>query len=214
MDQIKNYDLLEVVGRVGWERILYWGYDAFPSIVRNMYASISSTEITKNSCSFTLSFVDRDEIITSKRIGSIIGVPVTPNGVTSIPDSLIEEERRKATHDLCSFHSTWDPRKHHLTLFSLFPIYRVIHNIFTYNVYPRSGNRTELTAYMVSILSKVVTRTSICLQSLICHTIIKFHSSMVQKNAIHFGYFMTASHFLLASPNLKVKDHFLKLLSL
>ncbi|KAJ8627972.1 hypothetical protein MRB53_021279 [Persea americana] len=200
VDQIKNFDLREVVGREAWEGILSWGNDAFPSIVRNMYASISNIEVTVNSCSFTISFVDRDEVITLERIGSIIGVPISPNGFTVIPYSLTEEERGKATHDLCGFHSILDPRKHHLTLFSLFPIYQIIHNIFTYNVYSRSGKRTELTAYMVSILSKVVTRTSICLPSLICHIIIRFHSSMVQKNAIPFGYLMTALAFSFGVP--------------
>ncbi|KAJ8649051.1 hypothetical protein MRB53_002074 [Persea americana] len=75
VDQIKNYNLREVAGRVGWEGLLSWGIDAFPSIDRNMYASVSSTEVTANACSFTISFVDRDGVITPERIGSIIDDP-------------------------------------------------------------------------------------------------------------------------------------------
>lgn len=134
--------------------MLAWGNEAYPSLGRNMYSSISNTHVDVNTCSFTISFVDRDEMITPGRIGSIIGVTCTPNGITTVFDTLSEEERSRATFNLCGFHSIWDARKQHLTLFSLFPIYRIIHNIFTFNVYPRMGNRTKLTAYMVSILSK------------------------------------------------------------
>lgn len=186
-----GYNLNEVVSRVGWEGILTWGMNAYPSIVKLMYASISKTWVDDNSCSFTISFLDRDEVVTPEKIGSIMGIPCSQNAITFVTDSPSESEKTQATRDICGFDCQWDNKKHHLTLNSLIPLYRIIHQLFTYNVYPRGGNRTELTPYMVNLLSKVVTRTPICLPSIICHTIIKFHNNPTQKNAIPFGFLMT-----------------------
>lgn len=83
--------------------MLAWGNEAYPSLVRNMFASISNTHVNDNTCSFTISFLDRDEVITPKSIGSIIGVPCTPNGITFVSDSLSEEERRRASFELLWF---------------------------------------------------------------------------------------------------------------
>lgn len=75
VDKIKSYDLREVVGRVGWEGILFWSANAYTSLVKNMFVSISSTNVAKNSCSFTISFTNRNDVISPEIIGSITGIP-------------------------------------------------------------------------------------------------------------------------------------------
>ena len=121
VDQVHNYDLREVIARVGWEGVLAWGNEAYPSLVSNMFVSISNIHVDNNSCSVTISFIDRDDVITPERLGSIIGVPCTPNGITFLSDSSSEEERRRSAFDLCGFHSIWDAQKHHLLSFHYFP---------------------------------------------------------------------------------------------
>ena len=57
-------------------------------------------------------------------------------------DTLTEEEKTKATLALCGFPARWDPPKNFLPSYALKPNYHVLHNIFTFNVYPRKGNHT------------------------------------------------------------------------
>ncbi|MGV8048443.1 hypothetical protein PJP07_30035, partial [Mycobacterium kansasii] len=83
----------------------------------------------------------------------------------------------------------------------LLPKYRLIHKFFVSSLYPRSGNKQDLTTFMVSIVHAIATGTQICLPSLICHFLIHFH---VQPGHSHipFAYLMTvlATHMLIDMP--------------
>lgn len=55
----------------------------------------------------------------------------------------------------------------------LVPKYSVLHKIFISNLYPRSGNKTKLIAFMVCVLHSIISGIKIYLPSLICHSIIQ-----------------------------------------
>lgn len=145
------------------------------SLVHQIFASIIKT--THNPWSFTIGFTDDYQTtITPKRIASIMNIN-SSSRISYIFYTLTEDERERAIVALCGFPARWNNRKNHLPLSSLLPIYHILHNIFTYNVYPRKGNRIELTSYMVNLLYHVHCTRPVCFASLIYQIIIKFHYS-------------------------------------
>ncbi|MGV7343170.1 hypothetical protein PJI17_31215, partial [Mycobacterium kansasii] len=69
------------------------------------------------------------------------------------------------------------------------------------NLYPRSGNKTDLTAFMVRIVHAIATGTQICLPSLICHFLLQFRLHPGHSD-IPFSYLMIvlATHMLVDMP--------------
>ncbi|MGV7927209.1 hypothetical protein PJO48_29590, partial [Mycobacterium kansasii] len=69
------------------------------------------------------------------------------------------------------------------------------------NLYPRSGNKTDLTIFMVRIVHAIATGTQICLPSLICSSIIQFRIQPGHGD-IPFGYLLNvlATYMLVAMP--------------
>ena len=187
---VNPHESAAILAQVGWENILDWGDKAYPSLVFGMFASITAAVSSVDSCSFTIAFQNKVVTVDPDRISSIMNVPVNPNGLSMVSDTLTEAEKDQATIVLCGHSVKWNP-KNFLPLGSLIPKYRLLHHLFTFNVYPRKGNRTELTAYMVNVLSKVVTGVQMCLPSLICRTIVRFHLSTASKPAIPFGFLLS-----------------------
>ncbi|XXG89486.1 hypothetical protein AAC387_Pa12g1467 [Persea americana] len=188
---IEGHETAIILAQINWSNILDWGDKAYPSLVYSMYASITDAVSTIDSCSFNVAFRNQVVTIDPDRISSVMNIPVCENGLTMVADTLTEAEKAEATLRLCGFNAEWNRKKNFLPLGSLIPKYRLLHNLFTFNVYPRKGNRTELTAYMVNILHKVITGVPICLPSLICRTIVRFHLSNATKTAAPFGFLMT-----------------------
>lgn len=79
---------------------------------------------------------------------------------------------------------------------SLLPKYKILHLIFTYNVYPRLKNKSQLSDHMINILYAVAMGRKICLPSLICEHIKRFWKSSVQ-SSVPFCYLITrlGTHF-------------------
>lgn len=83
---------------------------------------------------------------------------------------------------LCGMPIEWKLRNC-LPFTTLYPSLRFLHRIFTTLLYPRKGNRTNLTPLMVQILYLVALRISTCLRSLIC-----FHTCHFANRPGHCAY--------------------------
>lgn len=164
-----------------------------------MYASITHIKNTPNECSFTLSLANGELEITSERIGSILNVPHDPHAIQFVSDS-ISKEKVEVNNLICGFQAAWDHAKNFLRHKNLQVYLHVVHNIFTFNVYPRKGNQTELTAYMENILVNAVSGHCMCLPSIICRTIIHFSLAQTKKGSAPFGCLMTALALSLNIP--------------
>ena len=116
-----------------------------------MYAFITDAVSTVDSCSFNVAFRNQVVTIDPDRISSIMNIPVNENGLSMVTDTLTEAEKSETTLRLCGYNAEWNRKKNFLPLAALIPKYRVLYNLFTFNVYPHKGNMTELTSYMVNV---------------------------------------------------------------
>ena len=56
------HETVIILAQISWENILDWGDKAYPSLVYDMYASITDAVSTVDSCSFTIAF--RNQAVT------------------------------------------------------------------------------------------------------------------------------------------------------
>lgn len=73
-----------------------------------MYASITNAIASATSCSFDVAFRGQEVTIDPEHISSILNIPLSPNGLTMISNSLSEAEKAEATFAFCGFHARWD----------------------------------------------------------------------------------------------------------
>ena len=182
----------EILGRIGWQNILDWGKVAYPSLAYQMYASFSRFKATETECCFYVMLEDGEVEITPERIGSILNIPYEPHSIQFVSDTISEADKPMITQSICAFVAEWDQAKNFLRSKYLIHELRLIHNLFTHNVYPRAGNRTELTAYMVNILFNIVNGNRMCLPSLICRHIIRNATPRSKAGSLIFGCLMSA----------------------
>ncbi|XXG76965.1 hypothetical protein AAC387_Pa08g1216 [Persea americana] len=140
---IESHETAIILAQINWNNILDWGDKAYPSLVYSMYASITDVVSTIDSCSFNVAFRNQVVTIDPNRISSIMNISVSENGLTMVADTLTEAEKAEATLRICGYDAEWNRKKNFLPLATLIPKYRLLHYLFTFNVYPRKGNRTE-----------------------------------------------------------------------
>ena len=142
-------------------------------------------------------FVDRH------LIAGIMDIPVNDEGIPihTLYAKLSESEKQMLTRDLCGMDVQWTIKGNALPSKYMLPKYRVLHRIFISNLYPRSGNKTELTAFMVRVVHSIASGTQICLPSLICFYIIQFRLQPGHGD-IPFAFLLTAlaSFMLVDTP--------------
>ena len=80
----------------------------------------------------------------------------------------------RGTHTkfLCGNYVEWE-KGNCLRSSNLLPVFRKLHHIFVHNVYPRAGNHTELTPYMVEVLYRVGKQEMVCLPSIVLTQMLK-----------------------------------------
>lgn len=130
-------------------------------------------------------------------------IPVNDEGIPIhiLLNKPSESEKCMLNRDLCNMDVQWTVKGNALLARYLLPKYRLLHKIFVSNLYPRSGNKTDLTAFMVRIIHAIATGTQICLSSLICHFLLQFRLHPGHSDIL-FGYLMTmlATHMLVDMP--------------
>lgn len=148
---IRNFKLVEMLTVISWQNILFWGGKAYPSVVAKMFSSIVNVNMVSNT--FDLRIVNQVKSLNTNRISALMRVPPKPNGHTSVL-FVTEDDRHQNTIFLCGIEARWK-NSNALPIAHLFSQFRILHNIFTSNVYPHKGNKTKLTAFMASILYRV-----------------------------------------------------------
>ena len=140
-----------------------WSGNTYASFVHGLYGSICAS--TANS--FTVRFSNGEEVVTTEKISSVMGIPRS-NGSKFISEVLPFDERDSVTQVLCGKYVKWFA-KNYLPAYSLIPPLRIIHIIFTHCIYLRKGNRIEVTPYMANVLYEIVTGVPMCLLSVVMH---------------------------------------------
>lgn len=174
---------------IGWDNFLNWQGPTYPSLIKAMHASFSEVNTNEEVMSFKVKFSDQEILFSLAWISSIIGVPTNDWGRKSIKETLSKAERRMITKTNCSHVVPW-VEGYFLQASSFLPPFRMLHGIFIFNLYPRRGNRSNLTPHMANVLYLVATRVPACLPSLICGTIVNsWHGP--GRNACSFGSLLT-----------------------
>ena len=120
-----DYNVPAILEAIGWGGILTWSGNTYASSVYGMYESICAS--TANS--FTIRFSYGEEVVTTEKISSIMGIPRS-DGPRFISDVLPLDERETVTQVLCGKSVEWFA-KNYLEASSLIPPLRIIHSIFT-----------------------------------------------------------------------------------
>lgn len=185
---LEQFDVPQTLGRINWLNILKWGGHTYLSLAKGMYGANCS--VNRDRPSFTISFTDGSQVqITPSHISSLNGVPLCPGGLKSIDDSVPDSERLWVTEKLCGVFVEWIGGNA-LRASEFLPKFRLLHQVFLFNVYPRKGNRGDLTPLMINTLIAVDAKQNIYLTSIICRTIID-HWSCKGHSAAPFGYLMS-----------------------
>ncbi|XXG73216.1 hypothetical protein AAC387_Pa07g2174 [Persea americana] len=188
---ITPFKVHTLLSNIGWENILHCGGNAYPSLVRSVYASIKECSMDEANLFFKIRFSDQDFMFDVTRVSSILNVHPSNNGPKSVSDSLSAAEMVVITETLCGDVIPWEDGGYLLASF-LLPPFKILHNLFTFNVYPRSRNRSDLTPYMANVLYHVATGVKLCLPSLIVGSIVRFWFSPGRPTiACPFGTLMT-----------------------
>eukprot|EP00268_Persea_americana_P032863 TRINITY_DN32491_c0_g1_i3.p1 TRINITY_DN32491_c0_g1~~TRINITY_DN32491_c0_g1_i3.p1 ORF type:complete len:289 (-),score=57.56 TRINITY_DN32491_c0_g1_i3:424-1290(-) len=163
-----------------------------PFLVRFVYGSIKECSMDEANLFFKIGFSDQDVMFDVTRVSSILNVRLPNNGPKSVSDSLSIAKMTVITETLCGAVIPWEDGGY-LSAFFLLPLFKILHNIFTFNVYPRRGNRSDLTPYMANVLYHVATGVKLCLPSLIVGSIVRFWFSPGRPTtACPFGTLITA----------------------
>ena len=88
------------LSNIGWENILHWGGNAYPSLVRSVYASIKECSMDEANLFFKIGFSDQDVMFDVTRVSSILNVRASNNGPKSVSDSLFVAEMAVITETL------------------------------------------------------------------------------------------------------------------
>lgn len=94
----------------GVHSLLHWGGDAFPSIVKAMYASTVRSKLEEDDLSFIVRFSDEEILFSLTHISSTIRVPTKDPGPKSVKDTLTKDKGRTVTETICGRVVPWKER--------------------------------------------------------------------------------------------------------
>ncbi|XXG79699.1 hypothetical protein AAC387_Pa09g0717 [Persea americana] len=120
-----------------------------------------------------IGFSYQDVMFDITRVSFILNVRLSNNRPKSVSNSLSITEMAVIIEILCDDVIPWEDGGYLSTSFLLHP-FKILHNIFAFNVHPRRGNRSDLTPYIANVLYHVATSVKLCLPSLIVGSIVRF----------------------------------------
>ncbi|KAJ8630340.1 hypothetical protein MRB53_023663 [Persea americana] len=105
---ITPFKVHTLLSNIGWENILHCGGNAYPSLVRSVYASIKECSMDEANLFFKIGFSDQDFMFDVTRVSSILNVHPSNNGPKSVSDSLSAVEMVVITETLCGDVIPWE----------------------------------------------------------------------------------------------------------
>ena len=115
VEDLVDYDVPSILEAIGWGGILTWSGNSYASSVHGLYESICAS--TANS--FTIRFSHGEEVVTTEKISSIMGISRS-DGPRYISEVLPLDERDSVTRAICGKSVEWSP-KNYLQASSLIP---------------------------------------------------------------------------------------------
>ncbi|MGV7988825.1 hypothetical protein PJP10_31115, partial [Mycobacterium kansasii] len=160
--------ILPLLEAVGWTNLLHWGGPAYRSIAQSMFLCIN--EFSQDNLTFKITTREGPFDVDRHLISGLMDIPINEEGIPIhvLLNKPSESEKLMLTRDLCDMDAQWTVKGNALPARYLLPKNRLLHKIFVSNLYPWSGNKTDLTTFMVRIVHAIATGTQICLPSLIC----------------------------------------------
>ncbi|XP_058108228.1 uncharacterized protein LOC131251495 isoform X2 [Magnolia sinica] len=166
---LRGFPVLELLVQIGWEPVLSFGGPVHENLVRMFFARCRKPHM--DPLSFDVDYNGKVTHVTPTLIGRLIQVP--PLGYVPPGSNLPRKAQRlEWTRFLCGGRNVAWFQGNALRASEMTAQFRILHLIFVSNVYPRLGNRSELTPFMAETLYRVGIHQPMCLPSLIMRQII------------------------------------------
>lgn len=164
-------DVLDRLLHQGWGPIFEGNFPANEHDVRLFYSRIINASVKP--LGFDISCGEVLIPIRVENIANILGVSL---GTVHIPVDIRDlntlQHRSELSRRLCGHLVEWK-RDSSFRNREMIPIYRLLHYIFTHNLYPRRGNSMEVFVYHGEIMYQIGRGENVCLPSIILYHIVK-----------------------------------------
>ena len=164
---LSDYNVRSILEEINWGPVLHMGGPVQYDVVRKFYASC--VHVTASPPSFDVEYGSKHVTFSLKDIADLIGVPIVQEDSFDF-SSLGPKPSHVIADFLCGDGSpVWVGGA--LRASSMSWDFRLLHNIFFRNVYPRMSNKADVSETMFRVLYRVGQGHPLCLPSRIMHTI-------------------------------------------